>query len=166
MKKSFLSPKIVLAQSKIGQGLFASEFIKKGELLVDYRQGPGKFLPTKEANKFFDLGYDYMLQTGEDQFFVATNKNELEDVDFINHSCDPNSGFSGKLRLVAMRSIYPGEEITFDYAMSESSHFEMYCDCGSLNCRRVITGDDWYKEEIRERYKNYFSEYLKRKMMS
>src|SRR5687767_1453189 len=39
----------------------------------------------------------------------------------VNHSCDPNCGVrvdsAGIPDLVAMRTIFPGQEITFDYAM-------------------------------------------------
>jgi len=39
--------------------------------------------------------------------------------DLVNHSCDPNCGLVGAVLVVAMRDIEPGEEITFDYAMSD-----------------------------------------------
>lgn len=163
-RKSFLSPKVVLAPSRIGQGLFATSLILKNEIVVDYRKGPGKFLSTEEANKLYQKGNDYMLQIDVDRFFAATDPEELEEVDFVNHSCDPNVGFKGKLKLIAMRDIFPGEEVTFDYAMSESSDFEMYCQCDSPNCRRKVTGDDWKRIELQEKYSNFFSTYLKRKL--
>jgi hypothetical protein len=43
-----------------------------------------------------------------------------EKANYTNHSCDPNAGFgSSPISLVAMRDVQVGEEITFDYAMSE-----------------------------------------------
>jgi uncharacterized protein len=163
-RKSFLSPKVTLSRSRIGYGLFAISLILKDQLVVDYHKGPGKFLTTSEANQLYRKGNDYMIQIDFDRFFAATSETELEDVDFINHSCDPNVGFKGKLKLIAMRDIFPGEEITFDYAMSESSDFEMYCKCGSPLCRRKVTGEDWKRTDLQERYSNFFSEYLKRKL--
>jgi len=42
----------------------------------------------------------------------------------------------------------------------------MDCNCGSLNCRKKITEDDWKISELRKKYKDYFSEYLKQKILS
>lgn len=88
------------------------------------------------------------------------------------HSCTPNSGFHGQIFLVAMRDISMGEEITFDYAMiiSESVGsdivFEMECNCGSPKCRKQITEDDYKIPQLRIKYKDYFSEYIKQKILS
>lgn len=38
------------------------------------------------------------------------------------------------------------------------------CNCGSATCRRVLTGKDWRKEELREKYRGFFSSYLQEKI--
>ena len=38
---------------------------------------------------------------------------------FINHSCEPNSGIKGTKKVHAIKDIFKGEEITFDYSISE-----------------------------------------------
>lgn len=162
--KSYISPKVKIGKSKIGKGLFALKKIRKGELIIDYTKGPGKFLPTKEADKLYEKGNDYMIQVDDDLFFVATTKEELEDADFLNHSCNPNCGIQGTLKIIAIRDIEPGEEITFDYAMCESSEYEIKCNCGSSNCRKVITGNDWKIKELQKKYKGFFSDYLQKKI--
>ena len=53
--------------------------------------------------------------------FLHTYEDDLCEVDFINHSCDPNCGFTNANTLVAIRSIGPGESITFDYAMRDTN---------------------------------------------
>lgn len=66
-----------------------------------------------------------------------------------------------------MRTIEPGEEITFDYAMSDSNNFlfgDWECLCGSHNCRGKITCDDWKNPELWQRYGQYFTPYLKKKI--
>lgn len=161
---SYISPKVILRNSKNGKGLFALNDIKKNAAIVDYIDAPGKFLTTKEADIFYDEGNDYMIQVDEDLFFVATTEDELEDSDYINHSCDPNCGFNGTLKIVAMRDIQEGEEITIDYAMSESSQYQMKCHCGNVNCRKVISGDDWKNKKLQQKYKDYFSKYLQKRM--
>jgi hypothetical protein len=95
-----------------------------------------------------------------------TNKAEgrpfsLTDADYVNHSCEPNAGLQGAATLVAMRDIEPGEEITYDYAMTDTSAYDQFtCRCGANNCRSGITGDDWRNPELRSRYRGYFSSYL------
>lgn len=67
--------------------------------------------------------------------------------------------------MVAMRDIQTGEQITFDYAMSdvgseEQGWVNMACLCGSQNCRKTITGGDWKLEELQRKYDGYFSRYV------
>ena len=164
MKKSYILSKVKIGKSKIGKGLFSVKRILKEERIMDFKKGPGKFLKTKEADKLYEKGNDYMIQVDDDLFFVATNKEELEDVDYVNHSCNPNCGIKGTLKIVAMRDIEPGKEITIDYAMSESSEYEMKCNCGSSDCRKVITGNDWRIKKLQKKYKGFFSDYLKKKI--
>ena len=162
--KSFMSQKIEKRKSKTGFGLFAVEKIKKGDLLIDFSTGPGKFLTEEEAQVLYAQGNDYMLQIDDDLFFVATNKEELEDVDFLNHSCDPNCGIRGTLQIVAIKDINPGDEMVFDYAMSEYAEYEMKCECSSPLCRKVVTGNDWKIPELQKKYNGFFSTALQKKI--
>jgi len=160
-----ISPKIKLTTSrKHGKGLFAKEEMRKGEKIIDLLKSIGRFLTNEEADKIYDKFGDYMLQIDDDLFYAATNESELENCYFINHSCNPNCGIDGELRLVAIRDIKVGEEITFDYAMSESSDYSFKCNCGNANCRKIITGNDWKIEKLQKQYKGYFSNYLHKKI--
>ena len=50
----------------------------------------------------------------------------------MNHSCDPNCGIVGAVLLVAMRDIEPGDEICFDYAMTDTDDYDEFeCTCGT-----------------------------------
>ena len=163
--RSYSSPKVEGRNSASdGKGLFAKQHISKDELLIDFSSGPGKFISLKEADVLYDNGYDYMIQVDDDLFFAAMNDEDLEDEDFINHSCEPNCGIRDSLQVVARRDIQPGEEITFDYAMTESSDYSMACKCGREYCRRIITGNDWKNEKLQQKYAGYFSEYLNKKI--
>ncbi len=164
MNRSYISPKVKTKKSDNGLGVFAVKKISAGELITDYTNGTGKYIKNAEAKKFFNEGFDYMLQVSDNLYFAATRNNELEPGDYINHSCNPNCGIKGRIKIVAMRNIKPDEEITFDYAMSESSNYRMKCNCGSQNCRGVITGDDWKIPALQKRYEGFFSEYLQKKI--
>jgi uncharacterized protein len=165
MKQSYVNPKAELKESPLaGKGLFAKELIKKGELVVDFSQGDGEYFSTADWDKIYSLDFDYGIQVDDDLFFSAKDPTQVEDADFINHSCDPTCGVKGKVQIVAMRDINPGEEISFDYAMSESSDYSMECKCGRPGCRKVITGNDWQIPELQEKYRGYFSDYLQKRI--
>jgi len=162
---SYRSPKIERRNSSLDRkGLFAKQHIFKDELLIDFSSGPGKFVSLKESDALYNKGYDYMIQVNDDLFFAAVDDDDLEDEDFINHSCEPNCGIRGSLQIVAMRDIKRGEEITFDYAMTESSSYSMHCKCGKEKCRHIITGNDWMINALQKKYSGYFSEYLNKKI--
>ena len=149
---------------KSGKGLFAIEDIKKNEIIADYTGGFGDYVNSKTADELYEKGWDHMIQVGDDLFFAATKEGDFEEADFINHSCNPNCGIKDKLRIVAMRDIRTGEEVTIDYAMMESSDYSFNCNCGSKNCRRLITGNDWRIKELQRSYNGYFSDYLQKKI--
>lgn len=67
-----------------------------------------------------------------------------------NHSCDPStiSFCNGKL-YIAFRDIQPGEEITYDYATSETQFDRIpVCRCGAVRCRGAVKGQDWKISEL------------------
>jgi hypothetical protein len=68
-----------------------------------------------------------------------------------------------------MKEIAVGQEITFDYAMCEciehlTGNCDWECKCGTPNCRGMFTGADWKRADLWERYGNYFSPYLLKKI--
>jgi len=71
----------------------------------------------------------------------------------LNHSCDPNLGWSGDRTLVARRAIAAGEELTVDYSTSICDpSFVLYCHCGTTRCRQVVEGRDWQIPQLQTRY--------------
>ena len=60
--------------------------------------------------------------------------------------------------MVAMRDIAAGEEIYYDYALTEN-HPEFAfpkCLCGKDNCRGRITGNDWQLPELQAKFGRHF----------
>lgn len=82
---------------------------------------------------------------------------------YINHSCNPNCGIKNLFTLVAMNDIKKGEELLWDYDMTEDSDWRMECFCGSTNCRKIIGSFSMVPEEIRKKYKGYISDWLVKK---
>jgi hypothetical protein len=78
--------------------------------------------------------------------------------DFLNHSCNPNSAVvkkKNKLFIVAVKDIKGGAEIFIDYStiIAQDDSWQMKCDCGDKNCRKIIKGFNTLPRKIRERYK-------------
>lgn len=98
------------------------------------------------------------VQVGEDRYLLSVHEGPE---DWINHSCDPNVGLVGDITLVALRDILPGEEVTYDYAMTDGSPYDEFnCSCASPLCRGCVRGSDWERVDLRARYQGHFSSYL------
>jgi uncharacterized protein len=160
---SYISPKAAVKNSPIqGRGLFAVEPIAKGEIVAI--KG-GHIFNRQTLNRIQEILGPAEIQIGEDLFIGPLTEEEREgSMIFSNHSCDPNIGVLGQIVFVAMRDIQSGEELTHDWATTDYDTYEMECNCGSINCRRLITGQDWRKKEIQEKYGQYISWYLLEKI--
>jgi hypothetical protein len=65
---------------------------------------------------------------------------------------------------VALRDIDAGEELTHDWATTDDDTYEMECNCGSENCRKVISGQDWRRKDLQEKYEGNLSWYIDEKI--
>ena len=138
-----------------GEGLFAREAIACGEPIVEWT---GRALSLAQWQRVPQRIRENSVQIGDDAYLVP---DVLVAGDHVNHSCEPNAGLRGDRTIVAMRDIAAGEEITYDYAMSDGSPYdEFVCCCGAPACRGNVTGDDWRRPELQERYRGWFSPYL------
>ena len=162
--KSYTSPKTEIRKSeKQGKGFFAIANIKKDEL-VAIRSG--HIVQHDEAMKLDGELGDFSLQISDDHFLCPKTTEELDNIAlYINHSCDPNIGMDGQINYVAMRNIKAGEELCIDYAVAMNTEYELKCNCGTEKCRRIITGCDWQKKELQQRYGNYFAAFLLKKIV-
>jgi ribosomal protein S18 acetylase RimI-like enzyme len=132
-----------------GAGVFATHSLKTGE-----RVFVGKPIYTEKERTH------YSIQTSWDRHALFNRPAVL-----TNHSCEPNCGIRdnqfGGFDFVAMRDIALGEEITWDYAMSEYVSISVpNCQCRSSHCRGSIGGWRKIPESIREKYKNFSASYL------
>ncbi len=158
---SYLSPKVESRPhpQKGNCGVFAIEPIQKDELIALWG---GKIMAADEVDPNMPNFTQQVLQI-EDNFYLMTPS--MEEADCFNHCCDPNVGLNGQIGLIAMRDIEAGEEICLDYAMCDGSNYDEFdCSCGSPNCRGHVTGEDWKRPELWEKYEGYFSPYLQRRI--
>jgi uncharacterized protein len=160
---SYLSPLTEVRESAIhGRGLFAKHDIARG-VVVAVKGGHvirGEILRQLTPR----LG-PAEIQIGDDLFISPVTEEEREgSMIFSNHSCEPNIGVRGQIVFVAMREIRAGEELTHDWAMTDNDDSSIECRCGAANCRGTITGEDWRRPELQQRYGDYFSAYLLEKI--
>ncbi|MEQ1919561.1 MAG: SET domain-containing protein-lysine N-methyltransferase [Elusimicrobiota bacterium] len=132
-----------------GRGVFAARSFSVNELLLPIEGEPA----SGRGAHTIQVGWDAHIKPTEPFLFT-------------NHSCDPNAGIrgdaSGRPGLYARRGIVADEEITWDYAMSESELAPMPCSCGASACRGVIErGWDGLSEERRAAYRDWRMPYLR-----
>lgn len=105
------------------------------------------------ANAFFDAG-DILcsfaasaLQEQPDYLTLQLNEHthislKPDVLQFTNHSCDPNVFFdTTTMQVIALRSIQPGDEISFFYPSTEWKMAQpFHCTCGAARCLGWISG--------------------------
>jgi hypothetical protein len=143
-----------------GMGAYVLEPIEAGETVAAFGgwladEGQLRSLPAERISRTMQVDEHLYLVSGETG----------DPGDYVNHSCTPNCGLAGNMLVVAIRDIAIGEELCFDYAMSDGGDYDEFdCLCGSVECRGVVTGRDWQLPELQLRYAGWFSPYLARKI--
>jgi hypothetical protein len=166
LPQTWFDPRLEFRKSSIsGNGMFALEPIKKGEVVCIVG---GSLMTDSEFAAFQAIHPLYNCIQIDDHLHLVEDPEiarYLEDT--MNHSCDSSTWMEGEVTLVARRDIEAGEEVTVDYALFTTQSnwmLDTRCRCGSPYCRRIITGDDWMREDVQERYRNHFSPFINRKI--
>lgn len=158
-----MATKIHVGETKgRGKGIFAKKNIKKGETIAAVK---GKIFTIKNLKdvKAKRLDGNYLHQIDWNKFI-----NNETITKFTNHSCEPNAAVKEKLptcRLMALKNIKKGEEITVDYDTFDSGLLGAFkCRCKSKNCRKIIKGYKYLPEKLRKKlnkkYRAYIAKYL------
>lgn len=160
---NFLTP---LAETRLvgvkGYGSFACQGMTRGTIAATFG---GTAANRRDLADFPEERQRRSIQIDIDLFLVGPV--DREPGDSINHSCSPNCGMRNATQVVAMRTIAEGEELTFDYAMTDTSDYdEFVCSCSTKECRGFVSGNDWRRDDLRQRYAGYFSPYVQRLIRS
>ncbi|XP_035389803.1 histone-lysine N-methyltransferase 2A isoform X2 [Electrophorus electricus] len=129
-----------------GRGLFCKRNIDAGEMVIEYSGNVIRSVLTDKREKYYDgkgIGC-YMFRIDDYEVVDATVHGNA--ARFINHSCEPNCysrvvNSDGKKHIVifAMRKIYRGEELTYDYKFPiEEPGNKLSCNCGAKKCRKFL----------------------------
>ena len=161
---AYLSPKTEVRKSNIhGRGLFATGDIAKDEIVV---VKGGHIVDRKTLRETVTPRLGPVEIQIDDHLFIAPVTDDERELSMLysNHSCEANIGIRGEITFVAMRDIRSGEELTHDWAMTDDDDYSIECNCGAADCRKTLTGKDWQRPDLQERYAGYFSSYLARKI--
>jgi SET domain-containing protein len=125
-------------------GCYTTTPIRKGAHVAEYT---GPRLSKSEADTAYDeTPITYLFGLGDGTVVIDGHCMAM----FINHSCNPNCEtheVRGRVWIKAIRSIEPGEEITYDYCLYDGEGDEALCNCGARKCR----GTMYSREEVRRR---------------
>ncbi|WP_418236034.1 SET domain-containing protein [Comamonas serinivorans] len=130
-----------------GKGVFAVQAIAADETVMEY---VGEVISWDEAQRrhphdplnpqhtfYFHIDGDHVI----DALFGGNASR------WINHSCEPNCESDerdGRIFIVALRDIAPGEELSYDYGLVLDERYtpklkaEYACHCGSAHCRGTM----------------------------
>ena len=129
-----------------GHGLFARDFIAKDTRIIEYL---GEIVTKPEAIRREDMRLARLAAGGDGcvYVFIINKRYDIDgDVPWnlarrINHSCAPNCeahDVRGRIWIVALRDIAPGEELNFNYGFSYREARDHPCRCGAEKCAGYI----------------------------
>jgi uncharacterized protein len=120
-----------------GRGVFAVKDIPGGPIIAEY-------LGTIRKADDFDYGGQVYDMWYSDTVSICPDPT-TEGAHLINHSCEGNCGIGSIGRrtvIFAMRKVFAGEELTYDYFLSEQESDDKpaagNCKCGSALCRGTM----------------------------
>lgn len=129
-------PLVVVRSSAIhAAGVYALEPISKGSQVVEYT---GERISKELADEQYEhRDITYLFGVGERDLVIDGYGTAM----FVNHSCDPNceteEDEEGRVWIMALRDIEPGEELTYDYCLYDGDG-DAPCYCGSKKCRGTM----------------------------
>ena len=135
-----------------GRGLFASETIAAGAMLVAM---------SGQVYHVDDLPEEGLAMQVGDDLWLHSSGDLLDDCG--NHSCEPNAGFvTGEPILYALREIAAGEEVCWDYSTSIAhEEWSLKCRCGQATCREIVLPWGMLSPENRERLRGIALSFLR-----
>jgi hypothetical protein len=124
---------------ELGLGVFVTQFIARGTLIVvrdlwDIRCSPERFQQLDPLRRETLERYARIDRAGT--YHLPWDRARC-----MNHSCEPAARPLGANAEIALRDLYPGDELTCDYG-SWGLRRPLACACRSPFCRGVIQPDD------------------------
>lgn len=135
-----------------GTGAFAIRRIRKGTRVIEYI---GRKIDKAESARLLEEQNPFIFDV--DETFDLDGDVDWNPARFINHSCAPNceaENDEGRIWIVALRTIRPGEELSFNYGYDIADYRDHPCACGAEGCLGYMVAEEFFdtvrrKEAIR-----------------
>lgn len=121
---------VAVKRSSAGLGLFAAAPIKKRETIIEYI---GRRIASKDGDELDQNSYIFTVNSRLD----IDGSPRYNTARYANHSCRPNAESvirKGRVFIVALKNILPGEEITYDYGDDFFKHYIKPFGCKCVKC--------------------------------
>ena len=142
------SPLFEVRHSRIhGYGVFALRRIRNGTTVIEYLGDRVSHAQADVRYKDKDPNDNHTFLFTVDAKIVIDAGMNGNEARYINHGCDPNCEstiLDKRVFIEAIRTIQPGEELSYDYQIQRDSDDvpnvdEIYaCRCGAKICRRSM----------------------------
>lgn len=124
-----------VGRSKTGLGLFATKLIRRGTFIVRYT---GRMLPNRIAD---ELDTKYLFEVNARWTVDGSSRKNV--ARYVNHSCRPNAEADVKKKKIlisAIKTIHPGDEITYNYGRDYFNAFikEHGCRCTACHQKKLV----------------------------
>jgi uncharacterized protein len=129
-------PPYRVGRAHTGLGLFAIAPIRRGTWLLEYT---GPLITNEQAAKKEDRGARYLFEVNSRWTVDGSPRSNV--ARYANHSCKPNMEVdiaNKRIRLRTIRSIAPGDELTYNYGRDYLSYYIPVCKCGY--CMEITRG--------------------------
>ena len=160
----WVHPSLEVRPSAIGgHGLFAIAAIDTGVVVI--RLG-GRLVSTAELHRMFDEATDdHDVDTVAVDVDVHLVLPAGTVAHYANHDCEPTMWPLDSYELATRVPVAVDDELTLDDGLiSADPTFRMGCTCGAVTCRSVVTGEDWRRPELVQRYGGHWPTGLQRRI--
>lgn len=124
--------KIIKADKGAGLGLVSNVLFKKGDFIIEY-------VGIKRLNKDIEYHTGKYLFEIDDEYTIDGSP-RWNTARYINHSCRPNCEVEidkdGKILIMAIKEIKPGDELTYDYGKEYFDEFIKPIGCKCVKCSK------------------------------
>jgi SET domain-containing protein len=131
-----------------GTGGFAMARIEPDTSLIEY---VGERIDKAESARRCAEDNRYIFHLDDD--FDLDGRVDWNPARWLNHSCAPNCEaqlIDGRIWIVALRAIEPGEELTFNYSYDLEEYRDHPCRCGTLDCIGFIVAEEFFDHVRRQ----------------
>ena len=126
-----------------GYGIYATQSLAAGDILFEGEGLAQRIITKTYVQQYWEekaqedfRRYAYPIS---DEVFILWDE-QPENWAPQNHSCQANTAYEG-LNVYTTKAIAKGEELTLDYSSFLSTDMQPFmCQCGTSNCRGLITG--------------------------